>query len=415
MGAGAQLACSTRSRDRSMIMTSLLVCAFLCVASSSSSLNAASLDDDVVELATYNTGLLPTIPRLGERFEALLNELPKLTADVLCLQELWTEAVLLAVVDASSSAFPYRLRLETHDSASPPCNRDALRAAFACAAETCPRSSAASRRVPVELFLCALSDANCRRKFHRLGQRCMNCLILGPSFELPDHPFSCSEDASHSYSTTNGLLLLSKRPLLNTIASNFTWTGSDDVELITRGYLSAEIDGVGTIVCTHLPTYYSTLEEPYIGPSQFKNIKEEHVADIDVLFSRYVENRRRTHLPPVVFMGDFNHGPVIGQSVAAEFPELFQEVIERGYVSTPATRREGCSYCKSNSIVPRDYLPGTETNASTSAVGVLIDHVYFPSEIDFDYLEIKKLDVSSEGPLSDHYGISVSFCIRGTV
>ena len=74
MGAGAQLACSTRSRDRSMIMTSLLVCAFLCVASSSSSLNAASLDDDVVELATYNTGLLPTIPRLGERFEALLNE-----------------------------------------------------------------------------------------------------------------------------------------------------------------------------------------------------------------------------------------------------------------------------------------------------------------------------------------------------
>ena len=88
-------------------------------------------------------------------------------------------------------------------------------------------------------------------------------------------------------------------------------------------------------------------------------------------------------------MGDFNHGPVIGQSVAAEFPELFQKVVERGYVSTAVTRREGCSYCKSNSIVPRDYLPGTETNKSSNAVGVLIDHVYFPSEIDFDYLEIK--------------------------
>ena len=169
---------------------------------------------------------------------------------------MWLEADLLAVVNATSDAFPYHVRLETHPSATPPCDAIALQTALACTQTRCP--SEASDSVSVGLLFCGMLEENCRSELRALGQRCMNCLVLGnPITGITDFflkylfctddnlgsfndLLSCLGDTGVSYAPTNGLLLLSKIPLSNTVADSFS-IAAGEIQIVTRGYLSAEV------------------------------------------------------------------------------------------------------------------------------------------------------------------------------
>ncbi|XP_065843019.1 uncharacterized protein [Oscarella lobularis] len=369
----------------------------------------ASAINSTVELTTFNAASAAFLSLWRERLSALLTELPKSTASVLCLQEVWLETDLLAVVNATSDAFPYHVRLETHPSATPPCDAIALQTALACTQTRCP--SEAGDSVSVGLLFCGMLEENCRSELRALGQRCMNCLVLGnPITGLFNDPLSCLGDTGVSYASTNGLLLLSKIPLRNAVADSFN-IAAGEIQVVTRGYLSAEVENLGTVICSHFPTYHGTPEDPYIGPVEFESVEEEQNAYFQQLMNRYSSKS------PLFLIGDYNHGPSIGDAIAAAYPRVYEEVLARGFISPAVTKVGLCTFCSENVIISSDYIPGTLVNRSTNATGVLIDHIYIPSQLSSNVMGARRIydSVLPLGvPLSDHYGMSVTYQIRET-
>ena len=99
-----------------------------------------------------------------------------------------------------------------------------------------------------------------------------------------------------------------------------------------------------------------------VGPVEFNSIEEQQNAYIQQLMNRYSSKS------PLFLMGDFNHGPAIGDAVAAEFPQVYQNVLDQGFVSPAVTRVGLCTSCLDNSL------------KSTGSANVLIDHVYVQSQ-----------------------------------
>ena len=112
-----------------------------------------------------------------------------------------------------------------------------------------------------------------------------------------------------------------------------------------------------------------------VGPVEFESVEEEQNAYFQQLMNRYSSKS------PLFLMGDYNHGPSIGNAVAAEFPRVYEKVLAQRYISPAVTKVGLCTFCSENVLVSSDYIPGTLANRPTNSTGVIIDHIYIPSQL----------------------------------
>ncbi|XP_062517575.1 uncharacterized protein LOC134192832 [Corticium candelabrum] len=130
-------------------------------------------------LVTFNTGLTPSnlVPFYQERRDALKTHLAtsSISADVLCLQELFRDKDITDLVDATRHQFPYHYRASSGDRqnpSNPPCSQSALGAAFGgCLTVNC---STALARGFLSFLACAFTT--CYSDVSSFGQECVNCI-----------------------------------------------------------------------------------------------------------------------------------------------------------------------------------------------------------------------------------------------
>ncbi|XP_065846648.1 uncharacterized protein [Oscarella lobularis] len=355
-----------------------------------------TLGEGTYELLTYNARLTRTgiVPHYTERKKTLLQELPKLTADVVCLQGVWLDADIVELADAAKSVFPYYHRLSPTPMSKPPCPISNLLAARQCADGRCDLSAGGIAGAASCLA------KNCESQLRSLPQACVNCALNTAPADL----INCGLSPKPSFPTTHGLLLLSKQRLTNKIERNYTRQLSGDVEVPPRGYIAADVDNIGTVVCTQLEDYGHP-DIFYVGAKVYTSAKDEQSSSIQVLLnSTFIKNRGSE--TPVYLLGNFNHGPFINATLAPLYSDLYNVIVGAGFVSPAVSMLKKCSVCKSNELANFDSFVNV-----TIYSGFLIDHVYVPANLANKIVSVERKFVGNATglayPLSDHYAISV--------
>ncbi len=350
--------------------------------------------------ATYNTGLALGYVSYAPEREPLIGEaLAGLEADVICLQEVWTEDSAKALIAAADAGFKYswyELTLEESTGpGEPACTDEEADPLESCVDEFCSDVDAAN------ITGCVLQ--NCADAFGALSQECSGCVVANIGKSVDEILAICKEGTEGSagefaYEGHNGLLLLSKYELKNPEFKTF------ESYLNRRVVLNAEItieDGTRTadVFCTHLTANLSDVN--YAG--EYDSWAAEQAMQIDGLIAYIDEQTDEEHV--AVLMGDLNCGPEM-TDVVDELPENYAKFTDAGFID-PYVESEAseCTWCAENPLTGND------------AVNNVIDHVMFKGVTDgLDY-EVKRLfdqpvEIDSDGEtvtsrLSDHYGVSV--------
>jgi endonuclease/exonuclease/phosphatase family metal-dependent hydrolase len=251
------------------------------------------------------------------------------------------------------------------------------------------------------LPLCAI--ANCAEAFTAVSMDCQQCVVANQGADDVEHLVqicSAADGEAASYQDQNGLLLLSKLPLVEPDFLRLTSSLGD------RGVLSARIaTGVAgslRVYCTHLA---ATLGEvPYTGPHG--SWQGERIEQIERWLDWVAQTRGSADV--AVLMGDLNCGPETAQAHSAS-PDAYARFIDAGYDDPYADEDGRCTFCGSNPL---------NAAAGDPDEGALLDHILFsglPSAIPrsatrfFDQpIEIESLGNTIETAHSDHYGVQVT-------
>jgi endonuclease/exonuclease/phosphatase family metal-dependent hydrolase len=204
---------------------------------------------------------------------------------------------------------------------------------------------------------------------------------------------------SDYYPINHGLLLLSKQPLNKKRIHSYH---GHAVALKTEGYLAAEIDNLGPVVCTHLTTSRGISE--YFGPQEFKSYEEIHRNETMQLLQDFPIDQQG--LPPIL-MGGFNHGPNYSEGVTSGYLASHQLLLDAGYESSYLNEVNQCTRCAKNPLI-RNMMKS-----------VIADHVYVKkgqnvskSQRVFDD-NAAVTTTTGLYPLSDHYGIQITYSAEG--
>ncbi|HLD34620.1 MAG TPA: hypothetical protein VJB62_02035, partial [Patescibacteria group bacterium] len=153
------------------------------------------------------------------------------------------------------------------------------------------------------------------------------------------------------YDGQNGILLASRWPLNNREVIRLKSSFSNRVALF------ATIELVGfepiEIACAHIST--SNAVPP--NYPEFTTWDEEMIDQIKTISTR-LKQRAGNH--PMLFFGDMNAGPAIGEEILALAVHVWNRIVEFGFIS-PAARSltPFCSMCNDNTLRPngsKDYL-----------------------------------------------------------
>ena len=360
-------------------------------------------DVSVASFSSYNAGLAYGFVPDGEYRQPLLMEsIPEIQTDVLCMQEVWLDQDIQELTATMADSFPYVYR---HDSQQefgnlPPEDEarcDSLDMLFNCADDNCDITE------PDGLIDCVFDNCLFQLALTVLssGLDCLECMAANI-----DHPFGeivdyCTQPnpPSYSFGASNGLLLYSRAELTDLEWFQFEFF------LTVRVALHAKVDtdnGPVHLYCTHLTAPISVL--PYFG--EFDSWEAEQLMQIDALLT-WVEETAGAE--PVVLMGDFNNGPgTLGYP--DEFPANYSTLLAAG-LADPYTDQfpDQCTYCNDN--------PLNEDDLDAEPGGVIIDHVYFggfdsasfsADRIFDEPVTLETDDGQVESRLSDHYGITVT-------
>ncbi len=348
---------------------------------------------------TYNVGLAAGFVDYAPQRQAPVAELVgSLDADVVCLQEVWSQDDYDAIEAATLGAFPHQYYELTVDTAvgPPSCSVAESEPLLTCVQASCGEIPAS------ELAGCAI-DA-CGTEFGGLGDECQGCVVANLGQEVDVIIDTCrSGSARFSYGGANGLMLLSRHPI-----ESPTHTLMDS-STVQRSVLAATIvlpaSGAVDVYCTHLAADLSGQLE-YKGEFGSYEGENSHQAGqlIDGIATR---DAGASPAATTVVLGDFNSGPA-SEGVDAELPDAsYAMLTDAGFVAWPtAAGMPECTYC------------GTNTLNAPSDAATVIDHVFVRgsgattgravARIGLDTITI---DVGGE-PLethpSDHYGTTVT-------
>jgi len=336
--------------------------------------------------ATYNAGLAHgAVPFADERVQPIIGELEDSTADVLCMQEVWTDADAEAIRAGVEATFPYSFREKTKNDANDwfacgPTQWPSLYSMNSCVSSKCTPSG-------ISAFECAADQ--CAPEWAALDDTCKLCLASNA-----ESPLKCAAWRAPMYANEgrNGIMLLSREPLDNPRYTPF------ETYVIKRGVISARVGGFD-VQCTHMTADLDVV--PYPTTGSFHSWAEEHHAEVKQL-ADLAGDRRRT-----VMLGDLNTGPA-SAGVDGELPDNFQQVLGAGYKDT-WTDAPVCTYCQENPLA-------CSKPEGCGGLSSRLDHVLlknFDAGVTLDFTRFADQPItirdsagtSHDGRLSDHYGV----------
>jgi len=330
-----------------------------------------------LQLATYNAGLAHgAVPFAVERLRPIIDELRHVSADVLCLQEVWTDEDAQAIQNGLAPEFPYAIRERTinDDSDWFACSITQWTAIYrmnSCVDEQCSPNG-------ISTFECAADQ--CAAEWDEIDDGCKLCLAANST-----SPVKCAAWRAPMFANDgrNGLLLLSRTPLENAGYTPF------ETFVIKRGVIRADIEGL-QVQCTHLTSALDVV--PYPADAPYQSWDEEHRAQV-ARMAQQAGTRRHT-----VLLGDLNTGPA-SEGVDAELPDNFQALLDAGYRDT-WTAGQTCTYCQENPLVC--------SKPEGCGPNIRIDHGLlknFTADIALSFERFADQPVPDVERLSDHYGL----------
>lgn len=332
-----------------------------------------------LSLLTFNTGLARGAVALAEERRALIIDALKRAenqADVVCLQEVWTDDDAGAVQDALRGVYPHFFREKTEDTGkkSAPCG---IWSTYQL--DRCVKNNCAAQGISTEECV----QTKCAERYDALSDECKLCLAANTT-----SPTWCAiwpGAPSYAWEGRNGLLLLSRHPIENPRYTAF------DTQLIKRGLITARIKQT-TVHCTHLSADLKVV--PYPEGHDATSWVEEQARQVVTIQNNTPEKTC------TVLMGDLNTGPQTG-ALAGEVPGTFNLLILAGFEEPWTAPR--CTWCTDNP------LTGSETDRQLDHIMV---HGCYNKQLAYQrVLDAKTLVPLPEktllSRLSDHYGLKV--------
>jgi endonuclease/exonuclease/phosphatase family metal-dependent hydrolase len=376
-----------------------------CPASPSDSNGSQSVDQPYFRATTVNIGLAPGVQRYNpERrrpvYAVLKHELQR--SDLVCVQEAWLpadrQAVLKAVGLPANQVHLHDSRGEG-ESGLDRCTPDQVSGILDCMRDKCSDVAAA------DAAICAREKCLWKLVWLYLsGRRCLNCLtaMVGHSTAEAERMCVNGPGRSRAYRGSNGLLLLSRRPLRNRTVVRLPASGTNRVALLA----SVEVAPGKTVEvgCVHISS--SLKQSPTSG---FSSWEAEQAAQLRLTAAALA---RRAGGRPQLLLGDMNFGQRHGPVNEVMWP-TWHLAGRLGYVSAAGHARPPiCSYCRGNRL--------SWTKART-----LIDHILLRQGTRGFKLEPLCAETIMDQPVlirvngrhksvhpSDHYGIAVGFRLR---
>jgi endonuclease/exonuclease/phosphatase family metal-dependent hydrolase len=354
-----------------------------------------------LSFVTFNTALAAGLsPYPEQRLAAIERDLPGLSPDIVCLQEVWEPGDIQRISQALAPELPHahfsvRSLDGTPGVAAAVCTETEAELLSNCLSESCAGVEGAG------LPLCAV--ANCAPAFTQVSTDCQQCIASNQAAtDVTDLATLCGSGAAGAmtYADQNGLLLLSRVPL-----SDLGYLKLDS-SLGDRGVLSARVQtdfaGGVDVFCTHLAASLSQV--PYTGPHG--SWEGERLFQIEQL-SAYVASRRQPD-GSVALLGDLNCGPETTLAQAAS-PDAFARLSGAGFESVYAGADGRCTFCSDNPLEGQD---------AEDDEGAILDHVLlarFPelltrsaARVLDDTIVINVGEDTLETARSDHYGVQVT-------
>jgi endonuclease/exonuclease/phosphatase family metal-dependent hydrolase len=365
----------------------------------------ASCDDakgpetNVAAVVSWNVGLAEGyVSYAPQRRPGLLAAIPTLDADLVCLQEVWSQADATAVISAAAAVFPHSYQVQLVDDTvgppgCPPESKEVEQLSL-CATSKCGTLPSS------ELGACVLGQ--CDAEFKAVPPSCVQCLAANLGQALDTILLACTTGSARYFAKgANGLVLLSKHPLENRTHLAMTSTNTQ------RSVLGATVDlpGVGKtdVYCTHIAADLES-QLPYAGP--YTSWGDENLAQLDAIFAQITATKQTEQ---VLLLGDFNSGPAIPPDIAAELADNYQHIIDAGWRDWPGSDAPAlCTFCPENTLV------------SDTSSGVLIDHVYAKgipaafsqsraARFGTETVTIETESGPAQSHLSDHFGMRLQF------
>jgi len=365
-----------------------------------------------LRVATFNAGLaVGAVKFASERVEAVAHQLPRIDADLVCLQEVWLEEHWSRIADAAKDSLPNAVRLNVASRRADATSAATGAKAVCSAREVAPLTQCAKRRC-ANLSSDALAACviwQCRSAADRLSPECASCLASDPTGTLDTIVEPCVSARADKQATTvaragllayggsHGLGVLTREPVL---ASDVRQLGTD---LNARAALYARLKtlavGEVDVFCTHL-----TPDMGSVVPSGGRSWRDVHAEELDGL-RRWIDVKFGG-MRFVLLVGDFNAGPSLGSTIVSRFPEDYEKLVSDGFVNAYTLQPNAlCTFCEGNPL-----------NRGTGDSGSLIDHILTKRFDGFvsvepilrDSVELRVGEGRVRGAYSDHYGLKAT-------
>ncbi len=428
---------------RSLVTVSVFALALGCGESTGES--GPNREPEEVIVDAFNVALAGSfIPYETERRQPIADAIAAHDADILCLQEVWTQEDKERIRDAAAQAFPHSAFFENNldtpvndptdqqgeippAPTTVPCPdesfggpmtiKESMDAAIDCVRDNCSTipDSEEGRTTSA-----ACASASCTLQVAPLllggppGQRCYSCVIPQlPTATFAEMRATCPTVVNQdlAFGGQNGVMILSRHPLKDT--ENWVIPGTWNRRSILRATVElpngAELD----TYCNHLTPIFSVPPGeintfPYTGQyggglAGADGWQAEQELQARKLID-YVASKSSNR--PAVILGDMNTGLAFpAEDIVAEGEETFN-VLDAAY--TPAYTADYtplCTFCSTNPVTNPDDDPETAS--------VWIDHIFLynlPQSAVSSTARIFDQDVVPvEGdmlvPLSDHFGM----------
>ena len=358
---------------------SLLLCALLAACGGKADDTSGTDGAAPLAVATWNVGLAyGFVPYSPERAPQVYEAVAALDADVVCLDEVWTQADIAAIQAAAASTFPYsavEFTQEEGATGEPACTAEEAEPLRVCAEANCTGSD--------DLTSCVLSY--CAEEFGALSDECTACAAanVGLNDVAAIIEVCTSGSGTMSWGGHNGLLLLSRQELVDPSYQSF------DSWLVQRGVLGATVGGV-EVTCTHIA---AELSVPAYGGTVYGSYGEENAAQLSGALA-FLEARPGERK---VLLGDLNVGPAVG-SLEGELADNW--ALTAGW-SDPNVEGDApfCTWCAEN------VLTGSSGDRAIDHVLVSGLSASSPSRISDAPITVSGADGEVSVFLSDHFGM----------
>jgi len=369
-----------------------------------------------VRVLTFNTGLAPGLVRYSSQRQPLVTkEVAGQDADIVCLQEVWTDQSREAVITALGLPPANFLYADTHgqnETGRDYCEPGEMNSMLSCVRKRC------ADEAPEDLTICASNECVEEGTILYLRSRsCLNCVVASVGKSQSEIVRACGgpPGVSRVYGGNNGVILASRWPLLDKEVLPLPASSTNRVALLA----GVEVPGKGRIevACTHISSKAS------VSPTnpEFGDWTEEQQTQLR-LISEKLASRGRDR--PQLLIGDLNfsqRNDAIG--VSALMWSTWRLAADLGFVS-PGEYAEPpfCSWCSSNRlagdvedhlidhVMVRNATPGmTPFSALTrDAVAPVCAYPVFREPVPLTDHRGRPVVTN----LSDHYGLIVEFDLR---